>query len=351
MRKPNALQRLIIVAAALAVAVRLFFPATHPTEYGFETDIATTVLQILGMLAVFGASFYLASLGGGFRLRPALRYVLTSIVWTLFLGSLALGIIRFGIARSVWTINWLLTSIALAVFLVLLWFTRVFVAPRPNAHTRRGTLTALTLAGLVFLLGLGAHLYQGRLVVKRYAEAIELNKRIDEWQNLIIEGERIGPLEIGMSLGQAVNALGTRFDRGERLSNGLNVYLWRVGEDRFWYAMFNASNEKAVIAAYGIEPPVLPSGWVLDPPLIGLRGIKLRTSRGARFGDSPSTVEALYGKPSLVTPLKRSGRGADLRFHYGSIRTEFQFAKDSHGLLSVLVYAPGFSPDRVLRGR
>lgn len=355
MAKPNALQKGILAIAALGVALRLFYPATRPTRFGLETDVGTTVLQLLGMLIIFGAAYYLASTGSGERFRSVVRIALIVFGWVVFLGTAAFGVNRLGIARSVETVNWLWTGIALAGFIALLWLSWSVVRGRTQGSgpTRRLTLVTTVLIVILPLVGAGAHLYQGRVLSAQRARQVELAKQLDELRHRIVEGEKIGSVKLGMSLQQVIDALGARFYDGERLPNGLNLYLWRAGESQHWYVLFDGTNQKAVMVAYGFGLQPASEGWLVTRGHQQVQNLRFKTSLGARFGDSPSTIEALYGKPSKVTPLKlkESGRAGDLRFHYSSIRTEFQFAKDSYGLLSILVYAPGFSPDQVLRGR
>lgn len=97
-------------------------------------------------------------------------------------------------------------------------------------------------------------------------------------------------------------------------------------------------------------PP--PPGFTLVLPVQQeIENAKFHTARGARFGDSPSTIEALYGKPGQVTRLDNRKDAVTLRFYYPSIRTVFQFDESAYGLLSVIVYAPGFSPETITGGR
>lgn len=359
MRRINFTQKLIVGIGATAVGLRLFFPATREAPYGQALDVPTTVLQLVGMLVIFTAAFYLVSIAD---LRITRRFLFGGLVvfaWPVFLTTLAIEVRRIGLATSLRTIQWFLTGWALAAFVLLAWMTRLAFFRQdalPSARMARSSFVVLSLIALLLTGGYFGELYQSR---SEAARQISFSKELERLRYGIVEGERIGPVQLGMSLEEVNRSIGRRFSSGERLSNGLTSYIWRPlgsGND-FWNVFFDSKTSKAVIIGYGFSivpsrSPAPPKGFVLEPPAQReIESSRFQTVRGVRFGDSPATVEALYGKPALATRLKDRKDVVTLRFHYVSIRTEFQFDESGYGLLSILVYAPGFSPQTTLRAR
>lgn len=250
-RPVNASQRFILGVASLVVVLRLFFPVTRQTRIGSETDVGTTILQLLGILILSGAGYYLASFGSSERLRSFLKFSLLLFIWLVFLGALALGISSLGMAHSIQTVNWLWTGVALAGFIGLLWLTWFATSP---GRARRLTLVAFVLVVALPLLGFGGHAYQGRLIAAHQTKLSEVVRLLKERRLRIVEGERIGSIELGMSPEDLNRGLGMRFSLAKPASGGLNAYIWYSGDGQVWNAYFDA-NQRAVILAFGSRLP------------------------------------------------------------------------------------------------
>ncbi len=353
MRPTSIPQKLVLSTAAVVTALRLLFPIAAETRYGTATDVPTTLLQLAGILVIFAAAYYLVSTGNIRNLRQALRDSLITLAWGAYLVSLVIGVERYGMARSLGTVQWFPTSLALALLISLIWFTWSLLHRDDEADGRRRRY------GLIAILLVGALISAGYILQRQQdireevvrAKRIDIEKELDEIRYRIVEGQRIGPIELGMSLESVNRLLGRRFSSGQRLARGLNQYTWRSqgnGID-FWQVLFDSRSGKLVIVAYGlwIAPPASEADRLAAQRSV--ESMRFETTKGARFGDTPLTMEALYGKPDRVTRLRNRKDVVTLRFHYPSIRTEFQLSENAYGLLSVVIYAPGFSPDDVLR--
>ena len=321
--------------------------------YGPVPDVATTMLQLAGLIVILAALFYLASGADAHRVRRFLLAGLVLLAWSAFLVAVGIGIRQFGIATSFQTTHWALTGGALAAFVLLMWISWLVFrreAP-PPARNARLNLAALSLTGILLAGGYLGHIYQGRREAALRTLGIDFEKELESLRHGIVEGERIGPAQLGMSLDEVNGLIGRRFSSGERQANGLSSYVWRPLDDHndFWNAFFEAGAGKAVIIGYGFWIVPSSSSVLQVAAQREIGGSRFQTAKGARFGDTRATIEALYGKPASVTRLEDRYDAATLRLHYPSMRTEFQLGQDPYGLLSILVYAPGFSPESALR--
>jgi hypothetical protein len=123
-------QRVVAGSAACAIALRSFFPV----NYRFGTDLYTTVLHLLGILAIAAALFFLVPSPDFGRLwttfgKRGLGAVL-SIGWLAYLMATVVWWTNYGFPSSIRMVHWPATGAAIAAVSLLFWVSRVWLRRR-----------------------------------------------------------------------------------------------------------------------------------------------------------------------------------------------------------------------------
>jgi hypothetical protein len=134
---------------------------------------------------------------------------------------------------------------------------------------------------------------------------------------LVVEGQRFGILEIGMPAAEVRRRLDRPVSDVFKVADGM-VENWDDGQGR-WIVAFSRLDTRAIAIGY-----VLYAG-----DSTGAQG-QYETTEGARFGQHPDAVEALYGRPSKSEFAEEGPYAAlpplyPMAYYYDPLGIEFGF--------------------------
>jgi hypothetical protein len=311
--------RAIVALTGLAIGLRVLMPLHTPSRFGSQVDVAATLLQVIGILLIGAALFFIVpSTWGPVAARRIvgagliLGWLLTAVVF-VFVTS------KSGLVLSLDQTNWPLTTAA-AVVLSLLSSLTCGVLRNQSAWVwlRKGLSASL----LIILVGAGFSVAQqwhlGRLADLRQKQEAE-RREAEALRTRIVEGEQLGSLHLGVSVDELRVKFQHHFSSVERTRTGLVKYVWCCegldGVEAAWWVIVDPKVESSV----GISLADLID-W--DLSLFGTASkLPYETTKGVRFGHSPETVLAVYGPPSKTYTFDY-GRASS---YYAPLRTEFEF--------------------------
>lgn len=179
--------------------------------------------------------------------------------------------------------------------------------------------TMVYAVGLLTLvcLGLGGWLAYGYIESQKTSHlASHPSPPLDD--NQIVEGQRFGPVRLGMTVAGVRRALATPIQSAStERKNHAASYSFR-GETGWWEVVVDTTTGKAVTISYG--PPLL----LLLPQEERERAVTrvpFETVRGARYGHGIDTITTLYGDAKNV-----HGKGdSEMNLWYPDVATELTF--------------------------
>jgi hypothetical protein len=344
--------RVIVALTGLAIGIRVLMPIHIPSRFGPQVDVAATLLQVIGILLIGAALFFIVpSTWGPVASRRIvgagliLGWLLTALVFVLVTS-------KTGLVVSLDQTNWPLTTAAAVVLSLLSGLTWGVLRDR---GAREGLRKGLAGSLLIILVGAGFSVVQQwqlrRLADLRQKQEDE-RRQSEALRTRIIEGEQLGSLHLGVSVDELRAKFQEPFSSVTRTRTGLLKYAWCCkgleGVEADWLVLVDPKlgNSVGISLADLIE-------W--DLSLFGTASkLPYETTKGVRFGHSPETVLSVYGPPSKTYTFDY-GRTS---LYYAPLRTEFEFVctKDKLEqntrcedwrlrLYRITIFAPGWSPE------
>jgi len=360
--------RVIVALTGFAIGLRVLMPIDAPSRFGSRVDAAATLLQVVGILLLGAALFFILSFSWGPAVSRRMVDAGLTMGWLLVALVFAFGASKTqtGLVLLLEQTNWPLTTAAVVIVSLLSSLTWGLVRNRSAwVGLRKGLVASLLLvlvgAGLSMAQQWRFHrlldLRQKQEAERRQAEA--LRTRIIEGEQIgplhvpltaqpatdrdrIIEGKQIGPLHLGISVDEARAVIQRTFSTVERTRTGLVQYDWCCEGDIEWRVFVDPKVDRSVGLSLSLIPPFI---FVWEP-----NQLPYETTKGVRFGHSLKTVSAVYGPPSKTYTFDY-GR---VILYYAPLRTEFEFRCNRTGcsgfgggpvLKGITIFAPGWSPE------
>ena len=353
--------RAIVALTGLAIGLRVLMPIHTPNPFGPQVDVAATLLQVIGVLLIGAALFFIVPSAWGPAAPRRIVGVGLILGWLLTSVVFAFVTSKTGLVLSLDQTNWPLTTAGAVVLSLLSSLTWGVLMDR-NAW--EGLRKGIAASVLIILVGAGLSVAQQwqlrRLADLRQRQEAE-SRQAEALRSRIIEGKQIGPLYLGTSVDELRVVFQHTFSTVERTRTGLVQYGWsREGleNNEDWRVFVDPKFERSVGISLSRFIPTPPPGFrVIPPPPWEYEGIlqKLHyeTTKGIHFGHSSETVSAVYGPPSKIYTFDY-GRTS---FYYAALRIEFEFVCamtkaqqdtrcDGSLLLDrITIFAPGWSPE------